>query len=318
MSWSPPGLARFRRSVLAVLTSNLVLSFWEPIGSKRQWTRVGIVNHVFHQDPSAPMKVGGEKLRRVNIRSFQWCAPLKVPTPTNDPNPFPEPQSRWGIHMLAVATDLNDLALLRVRRSAGMQARSSPYCVEQVALHPLNQEEIQFPMACPGSLLHGRVQSQARVSSISCGPWIATPSSRKDDDHSATAIFAAAYGTRLRFFKASVAVRYSSGEEKGVPRYEATAELGEHPVTQFAPRWNHHRITGPVEWLYTVRQHTLMEHDLLRVVGHRIRVRTLLLQLVSLEVSSRSQCSALHTTLLVQMKPKSKLGFGHSPSRSQR
>ncbi|KAJ5125158.1 Transcription factor IIIC zinc-finger [Penicillium atrosanguineum] len=251
MAWSPPGLARFRRSVLAVLTSNLILSFWEPIGPKRQWTRVGIVNHLFHENPSLPTKVGGEILRRVNIRSFQWCAPFKVPAPAGGSNSLPESESRWGIHMLAVATDFNDLALLRVRRSAEMQGSSNPYCVEKITLCPLDQEGVQFPMAGSGSILHGRIQSQVRVSSISCGPWIMTPASRKDDVHSVTAILTAVHGTQLRIFKASVTVRRSSDKEEHVPRYEVAAKLGDHQVTDLASKWNHQRVTGPIEWLYT-------------------------------------------------------------------
>lgn len=251
MAWSPPGLARFRRSVLAVLTSNLILSFWEPIGPKRQWTRVGIVNHLFHENPSLPTKVGGENLRRVNIRSFQWCAPLKVPTPAGGSHTLPEFENRWGIHILAVATDFNDLALLRVCRSAEMQILSTPYRVEKMTLCPLNQG-VQFPMAGPGSILRCRIQSQVRVSSISCGPWIITPASRKDDVHCVTAILTVVYGTQLRFFKANVAVRRSSGKEEHAPRYEVAAELGDHPVTKLASEWNHQRVTGPTEWLYMV------------------------------------------------------------------
>jgi len=225
---------------------------------------VGVVNHIFHQDPSAPTKVKGEELRRVNIRSFQWCAPLKVPTHANGSNAPPDPESRWGIHMLAVATDSNDLALLRVRRSAGVPAPSRSYYVEKMILHPLDQGGIQYPLACSGSILHGRIQSQVRVSSISCGPWIMTPASCKDDIHSATATLAAAHGTRLRLFKISIAVRHRSEKEDFAPRYEATAELDSHPVTQFASRWDHHRVTGPMRWLYTVCNHPLGMHYLLK------------------------------------------------------
>ncbi|KAJ5662607.1 uncharacterized protein N7477_010223 [Penicillium maclennaniae] len=251
VAWSPPGLARFRRSVLTVLTSNLILSFWEPIGPKRQWTRVGIVNHLFHENPSLPTKVGGEKLRKVNIRSFQWCAPLKVPTPADGSNTLPEFKNRWGIHMLAVATDFNDLALLRVRRSAEGQGLSTPYRIEKMTLCPLNREREQFPMAGPGSILRDRIQSQVRVSSISCGPWIITPASCKDVVHSVTAILTAVYGTQLRFFRARVAVRSSSCKGEHMPRYEVAAELGDHPVIKLASKWNHQRVTGPTAWLYT-------------------------------------------------------------------
>lgn len=267
MSWSPPGLARFRRSVLAVLTSNLILSLWEPIGPKKQWTRVGIVNHLFHENPLIPTKVGGENLRRVNIRSFQWCEPLTVPTPADGSRSSPDPESRWGFHILAVATDFNDLVLLRVCRSAGVQGASNPYCLEKMALSPLKQEEVQFPMVSSGSILHGRIQSQIRVSSIACGPWITIPVSRKEDVYSAIAVLAVVFGTQLRFIKSSVTVRNSDRKDDHMSRYEAAAELGDHPVTKFASNWNHQRVTGPTEWLYTVCNRILTMHHFTEILS---------------------------------------------------
>src|SRR4051812_9221037 len=46
VQFSPPGIGIHRRSVLAVLTSNLLLSLWETDGSQRGWKRTCVVNQL--------------------------------------------------------------------------------------------------------------------------------------------------------------------------------------------------------------------------------------------------------------------------------
>lgn len=250
LAWSPPGLARFRRSVLAVLTSGLVLSLWEPMGLKRQWTRVGIVNHALYPDPSIPTQQKGMGLRQVNIRSFQWCPSMKTPSASTGPASRADPENRWGIHLLMVATDASELVLLRVRRST-TENPSGQYQIDKMAVHPLETEDGQYPAVQSGSLLHARLQLQARVLSVSCGPWLVPSNSAKVDVHSVSAIVAAVYGSRLQLLKLVVEARYAS-DSSGAARYKITAEMGEHTVASSAPKWSHHHIKGPLEWLYTV------------------------------------------------------------------
>lgn len=250
LAWSPPGLARFRRSVLAVLTSGLILSLWEPIGSKRQWTRVGIVNHALHPDPSNPTQQTGLGLRQVNIRSFQWCPSLQTPAVSSGPAPRPDPGSRWGIHLLIVATDANEVAVMRVRRST-VKNSSGHYQIDRMSVYPLTKENGHYPAVGSGSLLHARLQLQARISSVSCGPWLVSSTSTEIGVHSVSAIVAAVHGTQLQLFNLAVEARRTS-ESSDPFQYNMTAGVGEHAVATSAPNWSHHHIKGPLEWVYTV------------------------------------------------------------------
>ena len=82
LAWSPPGLAKHKRCVLAVLTSNQVLSLWSSKSDMtipESWERVCVVNHAVnaalrHEGFRERFKsVRNLRLRR--IRSAAW-APL--------------------------------------------------------------------------------------------------------------------------------------------------------------------------------------------------------------------------------------------------
>ena len=252
LAWSPPGLARFRRCVLAVLTSNLILSLWEPTGLKGQWTRVGIVNHALHSDPLNPTQETGLGLRRVNIRSFHWCLPLKAPSTSKGSASIHDSESRWGTHLLTVATDANEIALVRVRRSTGPETLRKAYHIDTISLHSLVPEGGHYPAVQSGSLLQDRLQSQARISSLSCGPWITALNDQDGGAHTVTTVVAAVYGTRLQFVRISFAFPHSESGKDGAIQHEPTVEMREHPLASSASRWAHHHIKAPVKWFYTV------------------------------------------------------------------
>ena len=82
LAWSAPGLAKHKRSVLAILTSNHVLSLWasnSDMAVPESWERVYIVNYaVKNALREEKYKVGfsnGSGLRLGRIRSAAW-APL--------------------------------------------------------------------------------------------------------------------------------------------------------------------------------------------------------------------------------------------------
>ncbi|KAJ5769630.1 hypothetical protein N7520_004189 [Penicillium odoratum] len=254
LSWSPPGLARYRRSVLAIWTSNLILSIWEPVGINGQWARVSIVNHALHPSPGNSQELHGIDLRRSNIRSFHWCSPLQVPA--DGPESATAPESRWGVQLLAVANDVNEVALLRVHRPTGLQASSDAYTITKLAVFPLDGAEKQFPMACSGSLLQSALQSKARVTSVKSGPWLSLPTSANGPAHSARTVVAAVYGTELRILQATVALGESDPELEVTPRYEAMVEVKAHPLLA-SNSWSH-RMTGPLEWLHMRESKTIV------------------------------------------------------------
>ncbi|KAJ5087077.1 hypothetical protein NUU61_008384 [Penicillium alfredii] len=251
LSWSPPGVAKFRRCVLAVLTSNLLLSLWEPLGLKGQWARVAVINHALHPQLAPSIGTGGREIRKARIRSFEWFAPLKFSGATTDPTY----ESRWGIPLLIVANDVNDVILLQVRRLPVLPTSSKPFKVDILALYSLDNLEGQYGAVYPGSLFKQSLKIKLRVLSIACGPWVNSPAGQ-GSVCSAIAMVAAAFGTKLHTLKATVTLREPNDDEEGSPRYEATAELTDHPLCGISQKWAKYQVTGPLEWLQTAQSPT--------------------------------------------------------------
>ncbi|GAB7355411.1 hypothetical protein MBLNU459_g5928t1 [Dothideomycetes sp. NU459] len=122
LDWSPPGLAKHKRCVLAVLTSNHVLSLWECTGrleDAADWERVVVVNHALQayniaNDQSIAQEPQHDKSERLKIkqriRSFAWShAP---------PSEFTADISgachTLGHPYLAVSTESGQVHVLRV------------------------------------------------------------------------------------------------------------------------------------------------------------------------------------------------------------
>ena len=155
LAWSPLGLAKHGRSVLAVLTSNLILSLWasnsDPtdLGS---WERVSVVNKIL---PS------GNRLQQ-RIRSMAWA-------PTNPHHVdrlTPSSGKKWGIPLLAVADDSNGLYFLKV---------SSPYAGQFLAwnievLRRYNIAVSHSPSDRP-SLLNLAMNANHFIDRIEFGRW---------------------------------------------------------------------------------------------------------------------------------------------------
>jgi hypothetical protein len=84
LDWSPPGIGKHKRSVLAVLTSNHVLSIWECIGKPEiatDWVRACVINHVLQahykeKDVHSPEESENDHFERLRakqrIRAFAW------------------------------------------------------------------------------------------------------------------------------------------------------------------------------------------------------------------------------------------------------
>ena len=155
LAWSPPGLAKHGRSVLAVLTSNLILSLWasnsDPtdLGS---WERVSVVNKVL---------LSGSRLQQ-RIRSMAWA-------PTNPQHVdrlTPSSGKKWGIPLLAVADDSSGLYFLKV---------SSPYNGQSLAwnVEVLRREVIAVPQSPSDrpSLLNLAMNANHFIDCIEFGTW---------------------------------------------------------------------------------------------------------------------------------------------------
>ncbi|CAI7617824.1 unnamed protein product [Penicillium pancosmium] len=250
LAWSPAGLARFRRSVLAVLGSNLILSLWEPIGPRAIWTRVAIVNHALHPDPSAPSTLTGELLRKANIRSFHWCEPLKTPVPPEDSDQASEPESRWGVQLMSVTSDANEVVLLQIKRNANSTSSTRSYHIEKLTSYQLHGEK-NTPKVCSGSILQKTLRLKSRILSISTGPWTPLHATKKNGVHSTSAMIAAVYGKQLYPLKTTITLRRSDNGTNTTAKYQVTAELADHSLADSSSKWAYCQIEGPIKWIHT-------------------------------------------------------------------
>ncbi len=123
LAWSPPGLAMHRRSVLAVLTSNLLLSFWVPSSDPSltgSWERVLVLNNAIKSSwerkyLSKNLSIPTNKFRRkMRLRSMAWSPQFRR---SSERNTYTV-ETRWGSFFLAVANDEGKILLLLI---------SSPY-----------------------------------------------------------------------------------------------------------------------------------------------------------------------------------------------
>lgn len=103
LAWSPPGLAKHGRSVLAVLTSNLILSFWASDSNPPEldsWKRVIVVNKILSS---------GSVLQQ-RIRSMAWAST----NPQHVDRRAPFSGKKWGVPLIAIADDNNGFYILKV------------------------------------------------------------------------------------------------------------------------------------------------------------------------------------------------------------
>ena len=98
LAWSPAALAKHRRSALAVLTSNHVLSLWasnSDMAVSSSWERVLIINSLFHQRP-LPVALTGirpgnelvdnEESPSSRVQSISWAPLLSLKDTTLSEN----------------------------------------------------------------------------------------------------------------------------------------------------------------------------------------------------------------------------------------
>ncbi|RAL12518.1 uncharacterized protein BO97DRAFT_390200 [Aspergillus homomorphus CBS 101889] len=251
LAWSPPGLAKYRRCVLAVFTSNLLLSLYEPVGIQGRWTRVAIVNDSLKLYFQPQVQDEGLVLQKSAIRSFSWSSPLKVPVAQQDADSLlaAGPESRWGFHLLSVANDAKDVIFLRVR---GLTAVQSPrYTADVLSITSFDESPESHPQINPSSLFAAALQSKAVVSSMGWGPWTFSGEERQSESanaHHATGNLAVVYGTKLKMIKFGIdAASLRQGPDEGLfPEPVAESEMN----TLFhSDELEDLHFTGPIKWI---------------------------------------------------------------------
>lgn len=130
LAWSPPGLAKHRRSVLAVLTSNLVVSLWASTSDptvNENWQRILILHNAVQKSwerrslsKHLTMPTGSSLARKLRVRSMAWAPQIRR-RPEKSGNPV---ETRWGAFLLAVANEDGEIIILLT---------SSPYTTKSTA-----------------------------------------------------------------------------------------------------------------------------------------------------------------------------------------
>ena len=155
LSWSPPGLAKYRRSVLAVLTSNLILSLWASNGNPTDldsWERILVVNKALSPRTRLQQR----------IRSMAW-APTN---PRHVDRRSPLSRRKCGMPLIAIADDCAGLYILKV--SSPFTGQSSKWSVEVIRHHivPVSKSLGDRP-----SLLSLAMNANLFVDHIRFGTW---------------------------------------------------------------------------------------------------------------------------------------------------
>ncbi|ODM22458.1 hypothetical protein SI65_00046 [Aspergillus cristatus] len=250
LKWSPPGLARHRRCVLSVLTSNLMLSFYEPAGLGK-WTRIAIVNNALKSYFEPLVEEEGPRLRKSTIRSFSWCPPIKAPRSDEASTPYsvPDAETRWGVQLLAVTNDDNEVIFLRTQRSKLEANSTSSYGFNLLSVTALGDLAGNYPMIHPGSVFSTALKSRIKASQLSCGPWLSQTSETQQDIYSVTSNVAILYGTKVRVIKLDVALTHQNDTTESDSPHKTIANSTELDAPSGISEDRH--FTGPFQWLYT-------------------------------------------------------------------
>ncbi|KAL4952272.1 transcription factor IIIC subunit delta N-term-domain-containing protein [Aspergillus filifer] len=258
LAWSPPGLTKYRRSVLAVLTTNMLLSIYALSSTYGKWTRIAVVNNALEEyfRETIESDTLGERssnlfrrdledksarLRKTNVRSFTWTPAFKVSARDRK---YPGPESRWGVPLLAVTNEDNEMIFLKIQTANTEKTTGEALSIEAVATIRLPPVTGYDQVIRPGSLFASAVRSQVRTLSIASGPWIYD----EEGPTSAELNVAAIQGTKLRIVKLDVALELRTGESEQPP-YKFTFRAVEN-TTLNTTRIDDHALTGPIRWAH--------------------------------------------------------------------
>lgn len=228
LAWSPPGLGKHHRPLLAILTTNLVLSLWETNGQLGHWERIAIVNRSM---PGYPIS---SSRRGTRIRNFSWSPPCRLSLKENQNS---ESQgrldSKWGKTFIAVSNDKDDLIVFQVmcRSDTGASLSSLEVsCTFSLA------SELTSPCYASVSPLHTAInRTSAHVSQLSWGPWEAGTASH-------SSLIALVVGYRLKCLRVSLPDGLDCSQ----------IQLSEQGGFYNLPEWPTIPLLGPFVWRHEV------------------------------------------------------------------
>jgi hypothetical protein len=197
--WSPPGLGAHARCVLAVHTTNLLLSIWAPrrppAGSSASWARLVVANHALEEAGVRRRRTKrgeGEGRRGERVRCFAW-APLVGGGMRG---------VQEEVFLVAVANDEREVVVLEMRSPYSRMWDAGEWGVEVRARITVGEEE----RAEPGLewTFEDYVRCPNHVASMAWSPWVA------GDERSVVSLIACATAKGIEFVRA---VQSASGSD---------------------------------------------------------------------------------------------------------
>jgi hypothetical protein len=176
IAWSEPGLAKYKRCALAVLTSNLVLSIWSADGKPQEessWSRTLIVNDVLRayflgNNTAGPSHITSDRVEeirlRTRIRTFAWAPafsefPCTLGTRTS-----------YGQNIIAVSNDDNHLVFVAINSPTSTLGAKRSWTAEVLACFLL-QPDPTAVFSDP-AFFDDLMQQQRFISHVAWSPWI--------------------------------------------------------------------------------------------------------------------------------------------------
>lgn len=235
----------------------------------------------------------GKMLQKSMVRSFAWCPPLKAPVEGETEGYFvADGASRWGVQLLEVTNDNNEVIFLRVQES-------SPFSFEVLTVTSLRGED-NNENDTGSSLLSSAFKTRIKTLSVACGPWVPQDDERPGV-YAVTSNVAVAYGKTLKTVKLDIELTRQEGY-KSVAKSEENGAISKHVQGC--------SMTGPFQWIQMVRTTSckLAHSDQANL---RYRMMRSCLLLVPLQSLSRYQSPLLHTWAR-EPSPRLKYANGHS------
>lgn len=184
LSWSPPGLAKHGRCALAILTTNHVLSIWEPTRNPREagaWKRVLVVNHAlkryFEKEAESEEQMdefeAQERLRlRMRIRAFAWAPHSGQATDSG----LPSSGISLNRHQfVAIGNDEGEIVVIRICSPYDILSTERSGWRAEVIHHfsspSLSSATLEAKEHLPSSLLSDYLAASNIVTDIVWSPW---------------------------------------------------------------------------------------------------------------------------------------------------
>ena len=236
-----------------MLTANLILSIWEPVGIQNKWTRVSIVNGALGDYFSPSLEDGELRRAKQRIRSFSWAPACRLSSSDSEPTALSNREDGyWGYYFLAAANDDSDIVLLQTRKFERDLGSPKYLQTEATAHFTFDALLEQYPNFQPDSLFAQSLNSKFWLSHMSWGPWIYEKTPEEWGQRTARSVIAVVQKSSLKFVQ--VDANYKQTEMR-------VSELNQRPqlhcredrlVLQQSEMKNFN-ITGPLIWTYMVK-----------------------------------------------------------------